>query len=286
MLDKALVILSGGQDSTTVFYLALRKFKSVHAVTFDYGQTHALEIEAARKVVSMAEEFYGPHRNISHEVISMPGILHSTSPLTDKSAPLEKYESAEQMDKVIGNRREKTFVPMRNALFLTIAANRAEVLGIKNMVLGICQEDNANYDDCREIFRAHAEDYINTALGHDHRNLPKIQMLGEIFAGIELGVVVGESPRILVHAPLMYLSKKDTVLLAYETPGAWEALAYTHTSYDGCYPPTDMNHANVLRAKGFEDANLPDPLVIRAWREGRMDLPNTANYNAFNRRGR
>lgn len=285
-MKKGLVILSGGQDSTTVLYLALEVFGSVHAVTFDYGQTHALEIQAARKVVSMAQDLYGTRRNITHEVISVPGILHSTSPLTDKDAKLEKYENAAQMEKVIGDRREKTFVPMRNALFLTIAANRAEVLGIKDIVLGICQEDNANYDDCRETFREAAEDYINKALGHDHRNQPKIQTLGEIFAGIELGILVGESPRIRVHAPLMFMSKRETVELAYRTPGAWAALAYSHTSYDGCYPPTDMNHANVLRAKGFEDADLPDPLVVRAYNEGRMQLPNTKNYDTVARKPR
>lgn len=277
---KALVILSGGQDSTTCLFMALTLNYDVHAITFDYGQTHAREIEAAKKVFSIAGEKY-PGQAVSHEVIHVPGILHSTSPLTDKTQPLEKYTDADQMAKIIGNRREKTFVPMRNALFLTIAANRAEVLGIKCIVLGICQEDNANYDDCREIFRAHAQDYINTALGHDHRNLPKIQTIGEIFEGIELGMMVGEDPSIEVVAPLMYMDKASTVRIAYNLPGCFEALAYSHTSYDGCYPPTDNNHANVLRAKGFEDAGLPDPLVLRAVEEGLMNYPKTANYKKY-----
>lgn len=253
---KALVVLSGGQDSTTCLFWAVQRYAEVHAITFDYGQTHAREIEAAVIVANMAGVK-------SHEVIHVPGILSSKSPLTDPNQPLERYENAEQMDKVIGNRRELTFVPMRNALFLTIAANRAEALGITRIVTGVCQMDNANYDDCREVFIRATEDYINRALGHDHR---------------------GSEP-IRIVTPLMDLSKAETCSLAYVTPGCWEALAYSHTSYDGQYPPTDMNHANILRADGFEKANLPDPLVVRAWREGVMRLPNSKNYDALRQQG-
>jgi 7-cyano-7-deazaguanine synthase len=249
--EKVLVILSGGQDSTTCLFWACKVFgaDNVQAITFDYGQRHLIEIDAAVAVASMA--------GVDHAVINVGPILVSTSPLTDRSAELERYEDAQQMDKVIGDRREATFVPMRNALFLTLAANRAEALGIKNIVLGICQMDNANYDDCRQVFLECAEYYINTALGHDHRGTPNIRLI----------------------APLMLLTKADTVRMAHELPGCWDALAYSHTSYDGHYPPTDMNHANVLRAAGFEEAGLPDPLVLRAWQEGLMQLPDTPNYS-------
>jgi 7-cyano-7-deazaguanine synthase len=248
---RALVILSGGQDSTTCLFLAKHEHDEVHAITFDYGQTHSIEIDAARKVAAMAGVS-------SHEVIEVPGILHSTSPLTT-GGPLEQYENAEQMDEVIGDRREKTFVPMRNALFLTIAANRAAALGVYYIYTGVCQMDNANYDDCRKVFIEAAQDYINKALGNDHRATRPITLM----------------------SPLMYLTKAETVDLAFDTPGCWEAMAYTHTSYDGKYPPTDMNHANVLRADGFEKAGFPDPLVLRAWREGLMTLPDTANYRGY-----
>lgn len=251
-MEKAIVVLSGGQDSTTCLFWAIRMWgaENVHCITFDYGQRHRIEIYAAITVARMAGI-------ASHEVITLQkGVLAGASPLTDPSVELERYENAEQMDAVIGDRRETTFVPMRNALFLTIAANRAEVLGATNIVLGVCQMDNANYDDCRSVFLQAANLYINTALGHDHRGTPPINIV----------------------APLLMLTKAQTVVLAQELPGCWDALAYSHTSYDGKYPPTDMNHANVLRAAGFEEAGLPDPLVVRAWNEGLMPLPATANY--------
>lgn len=249
-MKRALVILSGGQDSTTCLFWAMEHYDEVHAITFDYGQRHKIEIDAALTVGRMAGVS-------THEIVQLPHCLVSASPLTDFNAELERYENATQMDEAIGDRRELTFVPMRNALFLTIAANRAEAYGIKTIVTGVCQMDNANYDDCRQKFIDAAEEYINTALGHDHRGTGPIQ----------------------IETPLMNASKEMTVHIAYANPRCWEALAYTHTSYDGKYPPTDMNHANVLRADGFEKAGRPDPLVLRAHKEGLMDLPATANYD-------
>lgn len=251
-MRKALVILSGGQDSTTCLFWALQNFEEVHCITFDYGQRHRIEIDAACKVAQLAG------CGDRHEIVTIPNILVSSSPLTSGNE-LEQYTDAESMDAIIGDRREKTFVPMRNALFLTIAANRAEALGITHIITGVCQMDNANYDDCRPVFIAATEMFINTALGHDHRG----------------------TPRITVVTPLMDLTKAQTVLLAAEDPKCWQALAYSHTSYDGKYPPTDMNHANVLRADGFEQAGLPDPLVVRAWTEGLMELPATSNYDSL-----
>jgi 7-cyano-7-deazaguanine synthase len=254
MSAKAIVVLSGGQDSTTCLFWAINKFGAVHCITFDYGQRHRLEIEAAKSVVKMARLMVP----VTHEIIAVPNCLISKSPLTSDT-PLEKYENPEQMEGVIGNRRELTFVPMRNALFLTIAANRAESMGIPNIVTGVCQMDNANYDDCRQVFIDDAENYINTALGHDHRGTQAIS----------------------IHTPLMDMDKAATCWLAKNLPGAWAALAYSHTSYDGCYPPIDNNHSNVLRADGFAKAGLPDPLVLRAFSEDLMDLPQTSNYDEY-----
>lgn len=244
MTRKAMVVLSGGQDSTICLYWARYEFDEVHAVTFDYGQRHAREIDAAEIVAKRAGV-------ASHEIINIPNCLKSISPLTS-SSELEQYENYEQMDKTIGSRVELTFVPMRNTLFLTIAANRAVNLGCDIIVTGVCQQDNANYPDCREDFIVALEHTFNQSLG--------VKFLR-------------------ISTPLMYLSKAQSVHMAQGLPGCMDALAYSHTSYDGKYPPTDKNHANVLRARGFEEAGVPDPLVVRAYRDGLMPLPPTSNYD-------
>jgi 7-cyano-7-deazaguanine synthase len=250
-MKKALVVLSGGQDSTTCLAWAKQYFDEVHAITFDYGQRHRIEIEAAIQVANIL----GVE---SHEIVVVPECLKSVSPLLSDNT-LEQYTDYHQMDEVIGDRVELTFVPLRNPFFFIIAANRAVKLGCESLVTGICEADNANYPDCRESFKIVFEDMINVALGNN--------------------CYQKENGWISIEAPLLHLTKAESVKLAKTLPGCMEALAYSHTSYDGKYPPTDMNHSNVLRAHGFEEAGEPDPLVVRAWREGRMDLPMTGNYD-------
>lgn len=251
MNKRALVVLSGGQDSTTCLFWAKKIYEEVHAITFDYGQRHQIEIEAAITVANMA-------KIAGHEIIYIRDCLVSTSPLTS-AAKLEQYENFKQMDRVIGDRVELTFVPMRNMLFLTIAMNRAVALGQgTDVITGICQADNANYPDCTEAFRWAFEQAANQAL----QSTPD-----------------PENPVCRVIAPFIFKSKAEMVAVARDLPGCWHALAYSHTSYDGKYPPVDMNHSNVLRAQGFEEAGLPDPLVLRAAYEGLMHYPDTPNYD-------
>jgi 7-cyano-7-deazaguanine synthase len=248
--NTCVVVLSGGQDSTTCLFEAASKHDTVHAITFDYGQRHRRELAAAEIVAQMAGV-------TSHEVIVVPKTtLLSTSPLVSDSE-LETYTDFASMDSIIGDRVEKTFVPMRNQLFLTIAANRAVAHGAQSIYTGVCQADNANYPDCRESFIDALYGAINEALG-----LP-----------------LNSSGSMHLVTPLMDMSKADSINHARKIAGAYEALAWTHTAYDGVYPPTGKDHASVLRAHGFEEAGVPDPLVVRAWILRDMELPATANYH-------
>lgn len=245
-----MVILSGGQDSTLCLYVAKQLYHEVEAITFDYGQKHSREIEAARQIVRMAGIRY-------HRVINVTGLLHSVSPLiTCKDT--EQYQDYDSMIDEVGDRVEKTFVPMRNALFLTIGVNRAIDRRCSALFIGINQSDSANYPDCSSGFLDDFSSMCQTALN-------------KYSIGYQIKLV----------APLMTITKAQSIKLAYDIPGCWDALAYTHTSYDGEYPPVSRNHANVLREQAFLEAGLPDPLIVRAWVEGQMDLPETDNYKGI-----
>jgi len=246
MTRKAMVVLSGGQDSTTCLFWAKRQFDEVHAVTFDYNQRHWRELEAAKKVAELAGV-------ASHEIVRLGPILNGRSPLTNADESLETYKSYDEMDGIIGNRVELTFVPMRNALFLTLAANRAVCRDVFDIVTGVCEADNANYPDCRRDFIYAQQHALSEAMGKF----------------------------VQIHTPLILKSKAESISLAQELPGCMEALAYSHTAYSGEYPPLTQDHATVLRAEGFRQAGVPDPLIERAWREGLISLPDSENYDAL-----
>lgn len=243
-MDSCVVILSGGQDSATCLVKALHEYKNINTLIFDYGQKHSREIECAKRI---AKEL-----NVPAEVIKLDNLLLSSSPLLSDN-PLELYENKEQMEKVVGKRVENTFVPMRNGLFLTIAANRAAAL-YKNadVIIGVCEEDDANYPDCTEKFITEAQNYIDAALW--------------------------PTADIMIQTPLLHVSKADAIKEMWDVPMWQEIMSITHTSYAGDYPPLSKNHSNILRAASFEEAGKPDPLIVRAWKEGLMELPKTENY--------
>lgn len=228
-MSKALVVLSGGQDSTTCLYWAKARYDEIFAVTFDYGQRHSIEIEAAKAVAKMAGV-------VHHQIVKVGPILEGTSPLTNPNYQVEQYKDVESLPGGL----EKTFVPGRNILFLTLAANRAYCLGADAIVTGVAQEDFGGYPDCREDF----------------------------IKAMEYAVFKGLDCEITIETPLMHLSKRGTVDLARSLPGCMDALAHSHTCYNGHFPPCGKCHACLLRQKGFDLSGYDDPLELRAALEG------------------
>lgn len=246
MKKKALVVFSGGQDSTTCLYWARHYGYDVHTLTIHYGQLHACEIEAARIICDRA----GVEESKRFSITLPEGVLASTSPLVS-GEQLEMYKDYTALP---NTGVEKTFVPNRNQLFLTLAANRAVAIGAETIITGVCEEDFGGYPDCRRVFI----DAIETACNLSNE---------------------GVGAPINIWTPLMQSSKAATVRMAWDIPECYAALAWSHTAYDGKFPPEGHDHASLLRAKGFVEAGLPDPLVLRAVHEELMDLPDTPNYD-------
>lgn len=147
--DKALVLFSGGQDSTTCLYWAKQNFKEVYAICFTYGQRHSQEVENARKLASKA--------NVSFRVLDTSVISQlASSSLTDSSMQMDREKPADS--------HPNTFVPGRNLLFLTFAATLAYDQGIKHIVTGVSEADYSGYPDCRDTFIRSANATLNLAM--------------------------------------------------------------------------------------------------------------------------
>lgn len=134
--DKAIVVFSGGQDSTTCLFWALRNFKDVEAVTFNYNQRHSLEIECA---ASIAKEL-----NVKHHILDM-SLLNQLAPNALTREDIEVTDGVE-------GELPSTFVPGRNLLFLSFAAVLASQIGARHIVTGVCETDFSGYPDCRDVF--------------------------------------------------------------------------------------------------------------------------------------
>ena len=147
--ESALVCLSGGQDSTTCLYWALKNFDHVEAVCFSYGQKHALEVEVARRIAGKA--------GVEFSLLDLSLLGQMThNALTDASVVMDKEKPADALP--------NTFVPGRNMLFLTLAAVKAYEKGIRNLVTGVSQTDFSGYPDCRDTFIRSLNVSLNLAM--------------------------------------------------------------------------------------------------------------------------
>lgn len=148
--EKAIVVFSGGQDSTTCLFWALKQFKEVEAVTFHYGQRHDLEVEVAK---SIANEL-----NVKHHLLDM-SLLNQLAPnaLTRDDIEIEQKDGE----------LPSTFVPGRNLLFLSFASVLASQVGAKHIITGVCETDFSGYPDCRDVFVKSCNVTVNLAMNDD-----------------------------------------------------------------------------------------------------------------------
>lgn len=214
---SALVVFSGGQDSTTCLAWAIKKFDKVYAITFDYGQRHKTELLSAKKIAKIT------NTPIIVQKLSLLKDLTKNA-LTDKNIKIENKGSL-----------PSTFVPGRNAIFLTTAAIYANQLGIKDIVTGVCQTDYSGYPDCRDKFIKSLQKTLNLSMDENFK----------------------------IHTPLMWLTKGQTVELMAKLKQL-PLLAHSHTCYEGHRPACGQCPSCLLRLKGFKDTNKKDPLKYKS----------------------
>jgi len=226
--SKMLVLFSGGQDSTTCLYWAKHLFDQGNYVT----EVVALNIN------------YGQRHDIECScakiIAGMANVNLLTINLGELFTSIGDSALLTRSDNIIAKHRNgilpASFVPGRNIILLTIAAMVAYKHGISHIVTGVCETDYSGYPDCRRSTISHLQETL--ALGMEFTDLAII-------------------------TPLMQKSKAETVRMAMGLPGCMNALAHSHTCYEGQVPPCGKCPACVLRAKGFGEAGVVDPLIER-----------------------
>jgi 7-cyano-7-deazaguanine synthase len=225
MATKAVVLLSGGLDSATTLAIARAQGYECHALSFDYGQRHACELESAKKVAAALGA--AQHLTLRLDLRAIGG-----SALTaDIDVPKGRSEEA------MGTGIPVTYVPARNTIFLSHALAWAEVLGAEDVFIGVNALDYSGYPDCRPEFTEAFEKLANLATR----------------AGVE-----GKS-RFRVHTPLIELSKAQIVARAYEL-NVDVSLTWSCYAPEPDGRACGLCDSCLLRKKGFAEARLADPI--------------------------
>jgi 7-cyano-7-deazaguanine synthase len=204
---RALVALSGGQDSTTCLYWAIAEFgrSNVSAISFDYGQRHAVELALAKRI---AERAGVPHRILHVQAFSELAAASLTNPdvsnTPDEHAARNAYADRKGLP--------QSFVPGRNIVFLSLAAAHAVQHDIQYLVTGVCEADDAGYPDCRDAF------------------------INSLSNTIRIGM---DEPTFQIVTPLMFRSKAETWQLADELGVLPIIVSDTNTCYEG-----DRDHSH------------------------------------------
>ena len=226
MSNKAVILLSGGLDSTTCLAIAKNQGFDLNALTLNYGQRHDFELKSAQKIVD--------HFKIkNHSVVNINLAQFGGSALTDEiDVPKDRSES-EMTDIPI------TYVPARNTVFLSLALAWAETINAFNIFIGVNVLDYSGYPDCRPEYIAAFEKTANLAT--------KAGVSGERFK---------------IHTPLINMKKSEIILNGLKLGVDY---SLTSSCYDPLKNGTPCGHCDacILRLKGFQEADAIDPLAYQ-----------------------
>ncbi len=225
---QAVVLVSGGLDSATVLAMALAEGYECHALSFRYGQRHAIELEAARQVVAACGV-------TSHKIADIDLRLFGGSALTDDIA-VPKADSVEEMGEGI----PITYVPARNTIFLSFALAWAEVLKAYDIFIGVNALDYSGYPDCRPDFIQAYEAMANKATAY----------------------AIEQKEHIRIHTPIIELTKAE-IIKAGLALGVDYSL--TRSCYDPTPEGVSCGHCDscLLRKRGFSMNGVNDPIPYK-----------------------
>ena len=225
MNKKAVVLVSGGLDSATCLAMAKHRSFEPYTLTFDYGQRHQAELEAAKRV----SKAFGAKE---HKIIKLSSLSElGGSALTDNNIAVPDYNSSDEIP--------ITYVPARNTVFLSIALGWAEVLGANDLFIGVSAVDYSGYPDCRPEFIAAFQKLANLATK-----------------------AAVEGNQVKIHTPLITLSKAETVVMGTKLGVNYEQTVSCYQADDkgrAC-GKCDSCH---FRKKGFQEAGLEDRTIYR-----------------------
>ncbi|PZD75264.1 7-cyano-7-deazaguanine synthase [Acaryochloris thomasi RCC1774] len=229
---KAVILLSGGLDSSTVLYRAKAEGLDCYTLSFDYQQRHRQELESAIATAKAANA-------TEHQIINFDLRLWGGSALTDQNIDLPAHRSLDEMSEQI----PVTYVPARNTIFLSFALAYAEAISAQQVHIGVNQLDYSGYPDCRP-------DYI--------------QAMGEVF---RLGTKQGrEGQPIEIVSPLINLTKVEIIELGNQLGVPWQKTWSCYSDGGGQSPPIACGECDScqLRLAAFAKLGLQDPLPYRS----------------------
>ena len=218
--QDALVLVSGGMDSTICLFWALRNFKKVHAISFNYAQKHSREVEIACCICKQL--------NIEQKIVDISFL--SDLVISNLFKGKDDVKKAHKLNKEVPS----SFVPYRNMLFLTLAAAWASTIGVRNIVIGVCETDYSGYADCRDVFIKSVQVSLNLATDFKDKN-------------------------VIIHTPLMWLSKAEEFRFAKELGCFDFVIKDTLSCYNGVEDMNDYGKgcgdcpACKLRKKGYDE---------------------------------
>jgi len=231
-MGKNLVLFSGGIDSTTALHWSLELDKKTSALTFDYGQTHNVEIRAAQKIAGMLQ--------IPHKIIRLDLKQIGGSALTDSSIAIPRMKSVSQIHEEI----PATYVPFRNGIFLAMAAAWAETKEITGIVCGFNVIDSPSYPDTQKAFVDAMESAINAGTKAASRNT-----------------------KISIFTPFLNMNKSRII---EEGLAMGVDYSYSLSCYRGSEIPCLGCSSCLLRQRAWEEIGMKDPLIARLEKEGKL----------------